>query len=77
MIINQQTNFVVKHADTHSSSGTDAITPASIGALSSSFYAAASAPSDTRLLWIDTANSNTMKFYNGSTWVGVNAVWAE
>lgn len=45
------------------------------GKLASVFSAGTTAPSDTRLLWIDTGNSNVMKFYNGSAWVPVNFAW--
>ncbi len=34
-----------------------------------------SAPTNTTLGWIDTANGNILKFYNGSSWVAVSAVW--
>lgn len=34
-----------------------------------------SAPSDSSLLWIDSGNSNKMKYYNGSSWVPVPATW--
>ena len=45
------------------------------GGLSSAYYVGATAPSDTGILWIDSANSNVLKFYNGSAWVAVGAVW--
>lgn len=40
--------------------------------IGSVFFAGTTAPVDTRLLWIDT-NETTggLKYYNGSTWVGV------
>jgi len=34
-----------------------------------------SAPSDSSLLWIDSGDSNKMKYYNGSSWVPVPATW--
>ncbi|WOC33490.1 MULTISPECIES: hypothetical protein [Caproicibacterium] len=34
-----------------------------------------SSPSDSSLLWIDSGNSNKMKYYNGSSWVPVPATW--
>lgn len=34
------------------------------------------APSNTKLLWIDTASGNITKFYNGSSWVTTKAVWS-
>ena len=45
------------------------------GGLSSAYYVGSTAPSDTGILWIDSANSNILKFYNGSAWVAVGAVW--
>lgn len=45
------------------------------GGLSSAYSVGATAPSDTGILWIDSGNSNTLKFYNGSAWVAVGAVW--
>lgn len=37
--------------------------------------AQSSAPTNTALGWIDTANGNILKFYSGSSWVAVSAVW--
>ena len=45
------------------------------GGLSSAYSVGATPPSDTGILWIDSRNSNTLKFYNGSAWVAVGAVW--
>ena len=45
------------------------------GGLSSAYSVGATPPSDTGILWIDSGNSNTLKFYNGSAWVAVGAVW--
>lgn len=45
------------------------------GGLSSAYSVGATPPSDTGILWIDSANSNILKFYNGSAWVAVGAVW--
>lgn len=45
------------------------------GGLSSAYSVGATAPSDTGILWIDSGNSNILKFYNGSAWVAVGAVW--
>lgn len=45
------------------------------GGMTSAYVVASSAPSNTGILWIDSANSNVLKFYNGSTWVAVGAVW--
>jgi hypothetical protein len=41
------------------------------------FVVQSSTPSSTNVLWIDTGNSGILKYYNGSSWVGVCAVWAE
>lgn len=35
----------------------------------------ATAPSNTKKLWIDTANGGIMKYYNGSSWVAIAAAW--
>jgi hypothetical protein len=32
-------------------------------------------PTNTNLLWIDTANGGVLKYYDGSAWVGVKGVW--
>lgn len=45
------------------------------GGLSSAYSVGTIPPSDTGILWIDSENSNTLKFYNGSAWVAVGAVW--
>ena len=45
------------------------------GGLSSAYSVGATPPSDTGILWVDSGNSNTLKFYNGSAWVAVGAVW--
>lgn len=42
----------------------------------SPFVYSSSAPSDTKKLWIDTANSNIMKFYNGTTWTPIGSVFS-
>lgn len=34
-----------------------------------------SSPNDSSLLWIDSGDSNKMKYYNGSSWVPVPATW--
>lgn len=33
------------------------------------------APSDTKLLWIDTGNGGIVKYHNGTSWVTTKAVW--
>lgn len=35
------------------------------------------APDDTAMLWIDTANDSIIKYYNGTAWVPAHAAWAE
>jgi hypothetical protein len=35
----------------------------------------ATAPSDTSLLWMDSANGDIMKYYNGTAWVPQPSVW--
>lgn len=35
----------------------------------------AQAPSNKKSLWVDTANSSILKYYNGSAWIPVGAVW--
>lgn len=39
------------------------------------FVVGSTAPTDTTKLWIDTSN-RTLKFYRGSTWVSISAVYA-
>ena len=39
------------------------------------YTVSATAPSNTSIFWIDTANSNALKFYDGSAWVAVGAIW--
>ena len=34
------------------------------------------APTNTTILWIDSGNSNIMKFYDGSSWVAIKTAWA-
>ena len=33
------------------------------------------APSDTKVLWIDTAMGGVAKYYDGTGWVAIHAVW--
>lgn len=37
--------------------------------------AQAAAPENVKLGWIDTGHGNILKFYNGTAWTAVNAVW--
>ena len=38
-------------------------------------YVGGTAPSNTKMLWIDTANGGILKYYNGSSWVATKSVW--
>lgn len=38
-------------------------------------HVGATAPSNTKLLWIDTSSGGTMKYHNGTSWVTTKAVW--
>ena len=40
------------------------------------FHAGTTAPSNTKLLWVDTGNSKILKYYNGASWVGIKTTWA-
>lgn len=39
------------------------------------FTASSTAPTDKKVLWIDTANSNLLKYHNGTSWVPISAAW--
>lgn len=41
----------------------------------SSFIASNTAPKNTFYLWVDTANSNLLKYHNGDQWVPISAAW--
>ena len=43
--------------------------------ISQAFHAGSTAPSDTKLLWIDTGNGSIMKYHNGSAWTIVGSTW--
>lgn len=43
--------------------------------VSKPFAAQSTAPSNTEVLWIDTANDNIMKFYDGFKWTTITATW--
>lgn len=38
-------------------------------------YVGTTAPSNTSMLWIDSGNNNVSKFYNGTAWTPVPAIW--
>lgn len=44
-------------------------------AQSDPYYAGTTAPTNTHIFWIDTANGGIMKRYNGSAWVTIPSVW--
>ena len=44
--------------------------------LSQVFYVGSSSPSNTKLLWIDTANGGVLKYYYNGSWKNVYSVWA-
>lgn len=44
--------------------------------LSEVFYVGTSSPSNTKLLWIDTANGGILKYYYSGSWKNVYSVWA-
>lgn len=46
------------------------------GSSGGGFVAQATAPEDTSLLWIDTSNSNIIKFYDGTAWTPTGAVFS-
>lgn len=39
------------------------------------YSAAATAPANTKLLWIDTGNGGILKYHNGTAWTPVASVW--
>lgn len=64
-------------ADTHISnkSNPHGVTAAQLGAMTAVFSAGTSAPSNTKLLWIDTSLGGVLKYYNGSSWTAVLSVY--
>lgn len=47
-----------------------------MGLSNAGWVAQGTAPGDTTVLWIDTANGNVMKFWNGSAWKTVAGAFA-
>ena len=41
------------------------------------FSIGTTAPTDTKLLWIDTTSNSGLKYYNGSAWVTMPVCWGE
>lgn len=56
--------------------GTDGKVPASQLPSLGGHVVSASQPTNTNLLWVDTSNGGVLKYYNGSAWVGIAAVYA-
>lgn len=57
----------------------EAISTATSNIVTDVFHRGTSAPSNTKLLWIDTNSGNgngLMKYYNGSSWVAISAIWS-
>ena len=50
-------------------------TDGTIHGASAPYIAQATAPTDTRPFWIDTANGGVLKYWNGSAWRAVRSVW--
>lgn len=44
-------------------------------AQTTSYHVGSTAPSNTKLLWVDTGNGGVLKYYNGSSWIATKAVW--
>ena len=38
-------------------------------------YIGDTAPENTNLLWVDTSSGGILKYYNGTSWVAIKAVW--
>jgi len=47
-----------------------------LGLTNGGFIASPTTPEDTTKLWIDTANSGIMKYYNGSAWIPIRGTFA-
>lgn len=47
-----------------------------MGLANAGWVAQGTTPGDTSVLWIDTANGNVMKFYDGNAWVAVAGSFA-
>lgn len=41
------------------------------------FYVGTTAPTDTKLLWVDTTSNSGLKYYNGSAWVTMPVCWGD
>lgn len=49
--------------------------PVVLGGGGGGWVAQATAPTNTKLLWIDTANNNIVKYYNGVAWVAIGSAF--
>jgi hypothetical protein len=55
---------------------TSEITTATASIVTDIFFAGATPPDNTKLLWIDTADdTGGLKYYNGSAWTHVPVAW--
>ena len=52
-----------------------AISTATSAIVTDIYKASSTAPTNTKLLWIDTGNSNVLKYHNGSSWTPVVVAW--
>jgi len=43
---------------------------------SSGYLVGSTAPTNTKMFWIDSGNGNILKYYSGSAWVVVPSVWS-
>lgn len=53
----------------------NAINTATASIVTDIWVASTTSPTNTKLLWIDTNNSNILKYYNGSAWTPVSVAW--
>lgn len=53
-----------------------AISTATSAIVTDIYKASSTTPSNTKLLWIDTGDSNILKYYNGSAWTPVVVAWS-
>lgn len=51
------------------------LTQTSAAAINFAFVPSETAPSNTKVFWIDTAHNNLLKYHNGTSWVSISAAW--
>ena len=51
------------------------LTQTSAAAINFAFVPSETAPSNTKVFWIDTAHNNLLKYYDGENWVSISAAW--